>query len=154
ASEQVRAEARRHADRCRDELAAENLAALVPPNVMGYIELRKPMALVCSLAEAVGLAGRDIREALGTRPDVDSNLQFNIPKQITLSPSPVEALSSFGSMAIAITDVRGDEPQGVLILHHGNASLIKGLLETGIQFAPTARKIAGLPTFKFEDKAI
>ncbi len=153
--EPIRDEARRHAGRCRDELAADNMASLVPPDVMAYFEVRKPLALAAELAESLGLAGRDIRAVLAGRPDTESNLPFNIPKEITLSPALVDALSSFGGLAVAITDMKSPHhPDGVAIVHHGNAALLKGLLETAVQFAPTTKKIAGLPTFKWEDKGI
>ncbi len=155
ADEAVRKQARLRADRCRDELAADNLASLVPPNVLGYVELRKPLALISSLAEAFGLAGKDIRELLAERPDADATMPFTLPKQITLSPSLVEVLSSFGGAAVAITGMDNpNQPSGLVIVHHGNDLLLKGVLETGFQFAPTARKIADLPTFGFQDKAI
>jgi len=155
ADESVRKQARLRADRCRDELAADNLASLVPPNVLGYVELRKPLALISSLAEAFGLAGKDIRDLLAERPDADATMPFTLPKQITLSPALVEALSSFGGAAVAITGLENpNQPSGLLIVHHGNDLLLKGVLETGFQFAPTARKIADLPTFGFQDKAI
>lgn len=153
--EPIRDEARRHADRCRDELAADNMASLVQPNVMAYFEVRKPLALAAEFAESLGLAGRDIRAVLASRPDAESALPFNIPKEITLSPALVDALSSFGGVAVALTDMKSeDHPDGVAIVHHGNAALLKGLLETAVQFAPTTKKIAGLPTFKWEDKGI
>lgn len=155
APEPLRDEARRHAEHCRDELAADNMASLVPPNVMAFVEVRRPLALGAELAESLGLAGRDIRAALAGRPDTESALPFNIPKEITLSPALVDALSSFGGLAIALTDMKSeDHPEGVAIIHHGNCTLMKGLLETAVQFAPTTKKIAGLPTFKWENKAI
>jgi len=155
APEPLREEARRHAEHCRDELAADNMASLVPPNVMAYIEVRKPLALAAELAESLGLAGRDIRAALAGRPDTESSLPFNIPREITLSPALVDALNSFGGFAVALTDMKSEEhPEGVAIVHHGNCTLMKGILETAVQFAPTTKKIAGLPTFKWENKAV
>jgi hypothetical protein len=43
----------------------------------------------------------------------------------------------------------GGPPSGLAVIHHGDAALLKGLLETFFQFSPVAEKIGGMPTFGF-----
>lgn len=154
-SDAARVEAARRAARCRDQLAGENFASLMPADVLGYVELRRPLGLVRALADALGLAGADMQTVLADRPDADAALPFNLPKRINISPALLESLASFGGAAVAITDVRENgQPAGVLVLHHGDVLLAKGIIETAFQFSPTARKIADLPTFGFQDQAV
>jgi hypothetical protein len=141
------------ADRCRDHLAAENFATLMPPDAMAYFELSRPGEILEKLCAMLGLTTNDMQEILSKRPSADGKAPFHVPNQVAISPSVFEYLRGFGGAGVAVTnfDPEGDgKPSGVMVIHHGDVTLLKGLLETAFQFAPTAEKIAGLPTFGFE----
>ena len=111
-------------DRCRDHLAAENFATLMPPDALGYVELRRPGRIVEQLAEMLGLAGEDMQAVLAKRPSTDADALYRIPQHFVISPAVFEALSSFGGAALAITDFdpHGGPPSGVLVVHHGDVA--------------------------------
>ncbi len=136
--------------RCRDALAARNFARLMPEETLVYIELNRPGELVAKLAGMLGLTSKPIGEALAARPNATSPVPFHIPSEFVVSPALLEALSGFGGAAAALTEIdieSGGPPKGVLVVHHGDVALLKGMLETAFQFAPTVEKIRGLPTF-------
>jgi hypothetical protein len=145
-----RAVARAGADRCRDHLAAQNFASVMPPDALGYIELSRPGEVFEKLAGMLGLTTADMAQVLAQRPSAEANALFHIPQHVAISPALFEALQSFGGLAVSITGVdpeTGDNPRGVMVLHHGDVNLLRGLLETAFQFAPTAEKILDMPTF-------
>ncbi len=136
--------------RCRDHIAAEDFAKLMPPDSLAYFEITRPGQLIEELMNMLGLTGKDMQEVLARRPGVESTLPFHIPKGIIISPEVFKSLGSFGGMAVAITGFSPDSdapPSGVMVIHHGDMTLLKGILETAFQFAPTAEKIKGMPTF-------
>ncbi len=148
-NEELRRMATAGSARCRDRLAAENFAALMPPDTLVYLELKRPGRLLEELASMLGLTASDMAEALARRPSVNSNAPFHVPEQVVISPALFEALSRFGGGAVAMTAFDPDRgpTAGVIVIHHGDLLLVKGLLETFFQFAPTAEKIGDLPTF-------
>lgn len=141
-------EARSGAARCRDHLAAADFAALMPPDALGYVQIRRPGELIGSLAGMLGLTTSDMGAMLAARPSADSAIPFHLPKEIALSPALLESFGRFGGAGFAAMGIGHDgPPPGVLVLHFGDVTLLKGLFETAFQFAPTARKVADLPTF-------
>ncbi|MCB9855134.1 MAG: hypothetical protein H6818_05550 [Phycisphaerales bacterium] len=149
-SDDLKLVARIGSDRCRDHIAADDFSTLMPPDTLVYAELRRPGELIAALSDMLGMTPESMRALLDQRPDAAAGTMVNMPRQIALSPTLLEALSSFGGAAIGVTeiDLAGNRPpSGVLVIHHGDVKLIKGLIETAFQFAPTTEKIAGLPTF-------
>lgn len=149
-NEEVAASAKAGADRCRDYLAARNFALLMPPDAMAYFEITRPGQIIEKLADMLGLTTKDMQKVLANRPSKASNAPFHIPEQVVISPAIFDVLGAFGGAAVAITNFdpgQDGPPSGVLIAHHGDATLLKGLLETLFQFSPTAEKIGGMPTF-------
>ncbi|OWY70301.1 hypothetical protein B7486_16020 [cyanobacterium TDX16] len=148
--EQVRRIAQAGAERCRDGLAAENFAGLMPADAIGYIELNRPGQLIEKVAGMIGLTTDDMRGVLSGRPSKNSTSMAYVPSQMVISPALFEHLAAFGGVAAAVTDFdpEGDSPpSGVIVLHHGDAAGLKGILETAFQFAPLAEKLGDLPTF-------
>lgn len=142
--------ARVGADRCRDHLAAADFSALMPPDTLVFAELRRPGELVAALSDMLGMTPDSMRQLLDERPDAPAGAMVNIPREIAVSPALLEALSSFGGAAIGLTDIDTNgnaPPTGVIVIHHGDVQLMKGLIETAFQFAPIAEKINGFPTF-------
>lgn len=144
----VSAEAAAGLARCRDHLAAQNFATLMPADSLAYIELSRPGEILEKLARMLGIAGKDMQQLLAQRPGTDAKAMFHVPKEVSISPSLFEVFNSFGGAAVAIThfDPESECPAGVMVIHHGDVSLLKGLLETAFQFAPTAEKIREMPT--------
>ncbi len=138
------------AARCRDQLAAKNFATLMPPDTMIYVELNRPGEVLEKMAGMLGLTRKDMHAVLANRPDAESLLPFHLPGEIAISPAVFDALGCFGGAAAAFTsfDPSGNAlPTGVLVIHHGDFKLFKGILETAFQFFPTAKKIKDMPTF-------
>ncbi len=149
-SEEVKRIARTGAERCRDHLAAEDFSKLMPADAVAYVELNRPGQLVEKLAGMLGLTAKDMQQVLAARPSQDSRAIAHIPGEIKISPAIFEHLGAFGGAALALTDFdvqSGGPPSGLLVIHHGDALVLKGLLETAFQFAPTAEKIRDLATF-------
>jgi hypothetical protein len=149
-SAELKRAAKSGANRCRDNIAAGNFAALMPENALGYIELTRPGEVFEKLCAMLGLSGKDVHELLAQRPNTESNAPFRIPEEVVISPAVFEAFSSFGGGAVAITSFDpsgGKPPSGVLVIHHGDTQLLRGIIETAFQFSPTAEKIAEMPTF-------
>ncbi len=148
-NEETRRMASAGSARCRDLLAAENFASLMPPDTLGYVELKRPGRLLEELGSMLGLTGGNIAEVLAKRPSVNSTAPVHVPEQFVISPALFEALGRFGGGAVAVTAFDPDRgpTAGVIVIHHGDLLLVKGLLETFFQFAPTAEKIGDLPTF-------
>jgi len=150
AAEQLKAVARTGEARCRDHLAARDFASLMPPDALAYLELTRPFEILEKLATMVGLTGKDVREVLAQRPSVESNAPFYVPREVIISPAIFEALGSFGGAAFALTNINPTHEtplSGVLVIHHGDVLMLKGLLETAFQFSPTTERIQDLPTF-------
>ena len=149
ASATVSRAARAGSARCRDHLAAEDFATLMPPDALVYVELNRPGDALEKLAEMLGLTAESMQELLAERPGTASQSMVRIPSEVAISPAIFDHFNQFGGAAIAITniDFEGGPPEGVLVLHHGDVNLMKGILETAFQFAPTAEKIADMPTF-------
>jgi tetratricopeptide (TPR) repeat protein len=155
---EVKRAAQAGANRCRDYLAAENFATLMPADSVAYFELKRPGRIIEQFAEMLGLAGKDVQEFLAKRPNGEANIQidphappFHLPEEIFISPAIFEFLNGFGGVAVALTDfdTNGGPPSGIMVLHHGDTALLRGLMETAFQFSPTTEKVAGMPTFGF-----
>ncbi|HUN82562.1 MAG TPA: hypothetical protein VMV81_13745 [Phycisphaerae bacterium] len=140
-------------NRCRDELAAQNLATLMPPDALAYVELNRPGEILEKLCDMLGLTTNDMRAILAERPSASDNAPFHVPNHVAISPAIFECLRAFGGAAVGLTGfdhTGGARHSGLLVIHHGDATMLRGLLETAFQFSPTTEKIADMPTFGFE----
>ncbi len=139
------------AERCRDRIAAADFSTLMPADVLAYAELRRPGELVGALSDMLGLTPDSMRALLDQRRDANAGTMVHIPHRLALSPSLLDAFSQFGGAAVCLTEMNFNnhqpQPRGVVVIHHGDHKLMKGLIETAFQFAPTGEKVAGLPTF-------
>jgi hypothetical protein len=150
ANSEVAASAKAGADRCRDQLAGQNFATLMPPDALAYFEISRPGQILEKLADMLGLTTKDMQQILANRPSKASSAPFHIPDQVAISPALFEVLGSFGGAGVALTNFdpnNGGPPSGVMVIHHGDATLLKGLLRDLFQFSPTAEKISDMPTF-------
>ena len=79
----------------------------------------------------VGITGPSMQEVLAKRPNEAAKSNVHIPQEIVISPAIFECLKGFGGLAVAITEIRPNgPPEGVAVLHHGDATLLKGVIET------------------------
>jgi hypothetical protein len=118
ASSALRQEASERAQGVREDLAAVDLARLMPVGAIAYAELVQPGEALTRVLEQLGL-GAPFEEAArkGT---------------FTLSPELVHGLIGIRAAAVALTRLpQGDEgPGGVLVLHTGEQAALRGLIES------------------------
>ena len=155
----LRSEAQTRLAQCREDLASADLARLMPPDAIGYLELNRPGDQIARLAKMLGLVRQPGAEsAAGTEeqaaPGIPLGNGLVFPANFTLSPALVAELKKFRGAAVAITGL--DErlkgvPEGVLVIHPGDSDLVRGLLETGVQVIEPAKPIGDFKTYRFKD---
>jgi hypothetical protein len=155
----LRSEAQTRLAQCREDLAAADLARLMPPDAIAYFELNRPGDQVVRLAKMLGLvqepgaspaAGAEGKAAPGI--PLGDGLVF--PANFTLSPALVAELKKFRGAAVAITGLDErlkDVPDGVLVIHPGDSDLVRGLLETGVQLIEPAKPIDSFKTYRLKN---
>jgi hypothetical protein len=128
------------------------ISTLMPPDALAYVEINRPGEILEKLCDMLGLTTNDMRAVLADRPSAEDKAPFHVPNHVSISPAIFECLRAFGGAAFAVTsfDPSGDgKPSGLLAIHHGDATMLRGLLETAFQFAPIAEKVSDMPTFSF-----
>ncbi|MEE8170018.1 MAG: hypothetical protein V3T70_05670 [Phycisphaerae bacterium] len=151
---------RRRLDAVQEQVVAQNLASLCPPNTVAYVEINQPGQFVERLTSMLGIETKDILPLLADRkPAGDINWDHLnpaafIPDEIAMSPALARWLGAFRGIALAMTGLQqvGEHDMigtGVLILNPGDADLMRGLLEMAAQFAPAAEPVGGYPAFQF-----
>lgn len=153
APEALRNEAKQRLAACQEDLAASDLARLMPADALAYVELANPGEHVANLVGMLGLAGTQNPSATSSTPSVtqiERGLYF--PDDFTVSPHLVAEIKKIKGVAVSVTSVnqRG-EPDGVAIVHPGDSGLIRGLLETGVQMLKPEAPVAGFRTYRVED---
>jgi hypothetical protein len=126
---------------CQEELASGDLARLMPPGPLAYIELNRPGERVRKLLDQLGLL------AHGDQPPVAGQ------NRLAISPVLVDAVLGMRGAAVAITgfDPQGQRPSGVMVLHPGDMEVVRGLIETGLPAgAGVVQPIGGFPTYEVE----
>jgi hypothetical protein len=159
ASAKLRSEAQTRLAQCREDLASADLARLMPPDAIGYLELNRPGDQLVRLAKMLGLVqepgaqrAAHAEEHAAHGIPLGNGLVF--PANFTLSPALAAELKKFRGAALAITGL--DErmkgvPEGVLVIHPGDSDLVRGLLETGVQLIESAKPIGDFKTYRFKD---
>lgn len=139
---QLKARAKTGLASCREALASGNLAALMPPDVLAYAELRRPGNQLKSLLDQLGLLGGVAGDG-GTK--------------IAVSPKLISELIGIRGLAVALTGInpQAQMPKGVAILDHGDLEVVRALIETGLPAGgiPTD-PIGGFATYSIEDKVL
>lgn len=163
ASAELKADAQARLAQCREDIAAADMAQLMPGEALAYVEINRPGAHVGNLIRMFGLLG----DPSGTTPAEDKapaqdktaaeaiplDEGFVMPTDFTISPALVRELEKVRGVAAAVTaiDPRGI-PDGVAVIHPGESDIVRGLAETGIQFAPRAESIDGYKTYTIENE--
>ncbi|MEM9382796.1 MAG: tetratricopeptide repeat protein [Planctomycetota bacterium] len=138
-SKDDRARAARYASACEEELAARDLARLVPEDTILYVEFNEPGDQLGRLLDQLGLL-QGSEHAGG----------------IAVSPSLLEGTLGLRGAAVAVTriDPTGGMPGGVLILHPGDMHAVRGMIETALPAGGAPMEdIGGHPTYSVEGMA-
>jgi hypothetical protein len=145
----IRKAAARRLAECREELAAADLAGLMPAESIAYVQLANIGSQAKTLLQTFGLAGaRDGNAAeAGQRIPIEEGLSF--PVDFALSPALVREIGKLGGVAASLTGFgeRG-MPQGVVVIHVGDSDLVRGLVETGMQVVTPNESIEGYTTYR------
>ena len=154
----LRHEAETRLAQCREDLAAADLARLMPSDAIAYLELNRLGDQLARLAKMMGLTREPGSEPAATDGQGAAGIPLGnglvFPANFTLSPALVAELKKFRGAALAITGL--DEhlknmPEGVLVVHPGDCDLVRGLLETAVQLVQPDRPIGGFKTYRFEN---
>lgn len=126
---------------CQEELASSDLAKLMPPQPLAYVELSRPGERVRKLLDQLGLL------AHADQPAVAGQNRFAI------SPALIEATLGMRGAALAVTgfDPSNQRPSGVIVLAPGDMEIMRGLIETMLPAGATVvEPIGGFPTYETE----
>lgn len=144
--DEIKAQARERLAGCEEEVAAADLASLMPPTTLAYMEFRRPGEQMSQLLGQLGLLAADVAPAAkATGP------------QVTISPAFIRELLGIRGLAVALTgiDALKQKPMGVAVLHPGNLEVIRAMLETALPVAgKRVEPVAGFETFTIEDQAV
>lgn len=148
ASATVKAEAKTRVAACREEVKAADLASLMPPETIVYVQFGNPGQHLANVVRMIGLDGNPLANIGGPSWPIEGGEGAVIPKTLRISPAILDSISRFRGAAGAITgfDPAREAPSGVLVLHPGDADLLRGFIETAAQFGPAGEPIAGFPT--------
>jgi hypothetical protein len=145
---EIRAAAKRRLAECRDELAAADLAGLMPAESILYVQVANVGEQTKTILESLGVAG-DSAAAADTADRLPIEPGLSVPYDFALSPALVREIAKVGGLAFAITgfDERG-VPRGVGVLHLGGSDLVRGLVETGLQVVTPQEAIGDYTTYR------
>jgi hypothetical protein len=126
---------------CREELAAADLARLMPPGPLAYVELNRPGDRLSSLLKQLGLLAGNGKPPAGGQ------------NRLAISPVLIDTALGLRGAALAITgfDPSNQRPSGVLVVHPGDMEIVRGLIETGLPAAAEIMpSVGGFPTYQVE----
>ena len=135
---------------CVCPLSAEpgiDFAQLMPSGTLAYVELQEPARHVEQLASAMGLMGERGRSS---EEPVTIHLDdgFVLSSDFRLSPSLLAEMKRVRGAAVSMSaPFKNNEPLPLIVIDPGKSSLLRGLMETGIQVVPKAEEIGGYPTY-------
>jgi hypothetical protein len=138
---------------CREELAAEDFARLMPADAIAYVEITRPGRHIERLLRMTGL----VRPPNAPRTDSPSagvplgNGLF-FPDDFSVSPALLGELNKLSGMAAALTsiDPRRERASGVVVLNPGDDNFLRGQIETAIQLLTPDQPIDGFKTYQIE----
>jgi len=128
--------------RLEEDLAASDLAALVPPETIVYAEINRPGDQLSTLLDQLGI--------LGEKGVV-------LADRFSVSPHLLEGVLGLRGAAIAVTalDGSGEPKRGVAILHPGRHDIVRGLVDTMLPAAGKAiEPIRGRPAWNIDGEVI
>jgi hypothetical protein len=150
APDAIRREARERLSQIREDRAAADLARLMPPDALAYVELREPGVHLGRLVQMLGLLPRSGEDHPPLpAPPSETRERFALPERFAISPALIAELQKFGGVAAAVTSFEERSgPMGVVIVRPGESDLVRGLIETAVQVLPPAEPVHGFPTWR------
>ncbi len=150
----LRQEAAARLAACREELAASDLARLMPADTMVYAELVRPGDHFTQLLTLLGLARPDgsPRATVGQPGTALPVPGLFFPDDFSVSPALTSELKKLRGLAVGLTEIdphRGPV-NGLLVLHPGDFNLLRGELETAVQLLEPAEAIDGFRTYQVQ----
>jgi tetratricopeptide (TPR) repeat protein len=149
ATEELKARAQARLARCREAIAAEDFARLMPIGTIAYFEFNNPGDQVHRLVDMLGLLG----------PDLDTKApgasEYAEGKHIAISPILIRELLGIRGFAVAVTgfDPVNKMPSAVAVFDPGSVDVIRGIIETALPAAAQpVEPIEGFKTYNVEDK--
>ena len=148
APEAIRKQAERRLAQCREDLMARDLAAVMPRDVLAYVEVRQPGAHVGRVLEMLGLTPEPGESMTADVGGVAIGDGIRIPDRVKISPALIRTLASFRGLAVGVRrfDPKGP-PDALVALHPGDSDLLRGLLDTARQFLEPAAPVSGFATY-------
>ena len=121
--------ARKRLRACREDLRSQDLASLMPPDVVTYLEVRNPGKHVARLLELAGLTGKEGTSEAASLGDP--------PLPLVISPRLLRGLEKAWGAAVSVTaiDPHLGIPSGVVVIKPGRSDVALGLIETGLSSA-------------------
>ena len=127
----------------KEDVATQDLAALMPAGALAFVELRNPGDQLVQFVEQLGLL------ADPSKPATTDG------KRVAVSPALIRELLGIRGAAVAVTgfDPFKQKPAGVLVFHPGDIDVIRALIETALPVGGDAvEAIGGFATYKVEDE--
>lgn len=151
--EELKHETRTRLVACREDLRAADMANLMPPEVIGYVEIQKPGPHLMRIAEMLSILPSDEGDAAVTE-SMPLAPGLAVPGRPTISPALLEAIGEIHGVAFAVTSFdprRG--PGGVMVIHPGESKLLRGVLESSVQLAESIEHPRGDRMWRFQNQA-
>ena len=160
ASKALRSEAETRRQCCLEDLGSRDLAQLMPPNVVGFVEFRQPGQHFENLADMLGLIGDPLGNLTngGQRIPIPDAPGIAVPAEVFLSQALINEVKRFRGLAVAVTGIEAPPAgnpelggvQAVVVLHPGEDHGLRGLIETAAQFIQPTDPIAGFGTVRID----
>jgi hypothetical protein len=160
ASDALRSEAKTRRECCLEDLASRDLAKLMPPQVVAFVELRQPGKHLENLADMLGLIGDPLSNITsgGQRIPIPEAPGIAIPAEVFLSQALLDEFKRFRGLAVAVTGIEAPPVgipelggvQAVAVLHPGDDGQIRGAIETAAQFIQPTEPISGFGTVRID----
>ncbi len=152
---EVRREAQSRLAQCREDLATADLAHLMPPDALAYAEVSRPGEHVVRVANMLGLVRKDGVQPKAGAKTIPWATACSLPEDLSLSPALVAELKKFRGVAAAVTSIDASGmPEGVVVVHPGDADLVRGLIETGVQLLEPVEPIEGFRTYTYQRQVV
>lgn len=134
-----------------EDLATVDLASLMPPEALAYVEVSGLGEHAEELVRMLNLQADST--ATSSRGSVPLGDGFYLPERITISPALLAELKNVRGIAAAVTGVCPEGcPLGVAIIHPGDSNIVRGLVESAVQVLQPVEPIGGFATYTFQEQ--
>ncbi len=136
----------------REDLAAVDLARLMPADVVGYAEVREPGRHLGRILKMLGLVAEADKPLPAKEPPVPLGGGLYLPADFAVSPALVAELNKIRGVAAGVTAIdEHGRPEGLLVVHPGDCDLLRGVIETGVQLLEPGEPVEGFKTYRLSD---